>query len=73
MDNEEKDLWHAYLQQGNHGMATHYANTQVCATLFTWRLWCCRHLYDCVSARVLFAVVTIRAVKQGLMMHQKSG
>ena len=30
MDNEEKNLWHAYLQQGNHAMATRYANTQVC-------------------------------------------
>ena len=36
MDNEEKDLWHAYLQQGNHAMATRYANTQVRTTPFTW-------------------------------------
>ena len=56
MDNEEKDLWHAYLQQGNHAMATRYANTQVHLTALTWTLWCCHHLYDCVLARMLYAV-----------------
>ena len=29
IDNEEKDLWHAFLQKGNHAMAARYANTQV--------------------------------------------
>ena len=55
MDNEEKDLWHAYLQQGKHAMAMRYANTQVHTMLLTWMLRCCCHLYSCVLASLSLA------------------
>ncbi len=29
MDNEEKDLWNAFLQRGDYAMAARYANSQV--------------------------------------------
>ena len=29
MDNEEKDLWQAFLQKGDYAMAARYANSQV--------------------------------------------
>ena len=62
MDNEEKDLWHAYLHQVNHAMATRYANTQARTKPLARMLRRCRPLYDCVLARILYADVTIRAI-----------